>query len=66
MRTQANNLVNFREFIGGVHAPSSQITVCVFSLGEMWLQLPVDSTNVKRTVANDGGYRSRIRVVIDP
>lgn len=66
MRAQATNLANFREFISGVHAPSTQIAVCVFSLGEMWLQLPVDSTDVKRTVANIGGYRSRIRVVIDP
>lgn len=66
MRAQANNLVNFREFINGVHAPGFQIAVCAFSLGDMWLQLPVDSTDVKRTVANGGGYRSRIRVVIDP
>ena len=66
MRAQANNLVILHGIIGGVHAPSCQIAVCAFSVGEMWLQLPFDSTAVKRTVANQGGYRSRIRVVIDP
>ena len=67
MRAQANNLAIFQKIKYGVHAPSSQLSVCAFSIGEMWLQLPVDSTSVNaRTVADGGRYRPRVRIVIDP
>jgi hypothetical protein len=68
MRAQANNLMIAREIMYGTqHIPSTQIAVCAFSFGEKWLQLPVDPTAVNnRTVAVGGGYRSRLRMVIDP
>jgi hypothetical protein len=67
MRVQANNLGIFRGINNGAPSPSNQVAVCAFSRRDMWLQLPTEPTGViKPTVADGGGYRSRIPVVIDP